>query len=133
MGEYNISSGHMTFAKASNKLDFSNILLYQIRLIAPNKISLGIFPISFPPRPFPRPSATPTKIFVIRTYGLRSDSGARHYCHIVLVCSWAKAHIFGGKTAQRANLSLRQLRLSLVMSLYPDLILRALIRLFSLI
>jgi hypothetical protein len=85
MGEYNISSGHMTFAKASNKLDFSNILLSQIRLIAPNKISLGIFifPISFPPRPFPCPSATPAKIFV--------------------------------------------------MSLYPDLILRALIRLFSLI
>jgi hypothetical protein len=27
-------------------------LLYQIRLIAPNKISLGIFPISFQPRPF---------------------------------------------------------------------------------
>jgi len=28
------------------------------------------------------------------------------YCHIVFVCSWAKsAHIFGGKTAQRANMS----------------------------
>jgi Uma2 family endonuclease len=26
-----------------------NPILYQIRLIAPNKISLGIFPISFPP------------------------------------------------------------------------------------
>ena len=29
--------------------------LYKIRLIAPNKISLGIFPISFPPRPFYHP------------------------------------------------------------------------------
>jgi len=31
--------------------------------------------------------------------------GARHYCHIVFVCSCARAHIFGGKTAQRANIS----------------------------
>jgi hypothetical protein len=30
--------------------------LYKIRLIAPNKISLGIFPISFPPLPLYHPN-----------------------------------------------------------------------------